>query len=180
LIIIIALGESLIVAASAISAQERSQDLIMVGGLAVIVTCLLWWSYFAWIHEHLEEYFSRKSGGEQARLARDAFSFIHFPLICGIIGIAIGFEKILHHPHDLLSIPVACALGGGYVLFIGFTAASVWRSSNLILLPRLIILILSIVGVALSVGQPPQLALSIISASLVLLIFIEWKKCRHG
>ncbi len=180
LIVIIALGESLIVAASAVSGQERSQDLMIVGGLAVIVTCLLWWSYFAWIHEHLEEYFSRKSGGEQARLARDAYSLMHFPLICGIIGIAVGFEKILEHPHDLLSIQVASALGGGYFLFISFTAASVWKTSKILLLPRLLILFVTMIGIVLSVNHPPQYALSIISISLILLIIIEWKMCRHA
>lgn len=178
LIIIIALGESLIVAATAVSGQERSQDLMLAGGLAVIVTCLLWWSYFSWIHEHMEKYFAKTSGSKQASIARDAYSIIHFPLICGIIGIAVGFEKILHHPHDLLNIPVATALFGGYVLFIGFTAASVWRNSKIILVPRLIILIATSIGFAVAVGSSPQIALGIIALSLILIITFEWKKCR--
>ena len=62
LIVIIALGESLIVAAAAVADQEQTIDLLYVGGLSVIITCLLWWSYFAWISEHLEEYFSKLNG----------------------------------------------------------------------------------------------------------------------
>jgi low temperature requirement protein LtrA len=128
LIIIIALGESLIVAATAISGQKQLSEIMFVGGLAVIITCLLWWSYFSWISEYLEEKFSIRTGSDQAKTGRDAYSFMHFMIICGIIGIAVGFEKILHHPHDPLKASVAIALGIGYMLFIGFSAASVWRT----------------------------------------------------
>jgi len=180
LIVIIALGESLIVAANAVSVQDRSQDLLIVGGLALLVTCLLWWSYFSWINEHLEEHLSKKSGSKQAQLGAVAYSLMHFPLIFGIIGIAVGFEKILTHSNDLLSIPVALTLGGGYLLFVGFTAASVWKTSNLILTPRLLILVVSSIALAFSVGSPTYMALGIIAVSLILVTFIEWKKCRHA
>ena len=179
LIIIIALGESLIVAAIAVGSQERSQEILIVGGLAVLVTCLLWWSYFSWIYEYMEEHFSNLTGSKQTSLARDAYSFLHFPLICGIIGIAVGFEKILGHPHDLLNIPIAAALGGGYIFFAGFTALSVWRLSGLLLIPRIVILTITIIGVAFSVGQPTYLVLSIIAVSLILLILLERKRLRQ-
>lgn len=180
LIVIIALGESLIVAATAFTSQEKTNNLLIVGALAVLVACLLWWSYFAWINEHMEEHLSKKSGVKQAQVGRDAYSFMHFLIIFGIIGIAVGFEKILTHSNDLLSIPVALTLGGGYFLYIGFTAASVWKTSKLILIPRMLILILSSIAIAFSIGQPAYLALGIMAISLTLLVFIEWKKCRHG
>jgi low temperature requirement protein LtrA len=178
LIIIIALGESLIVAATAVSGQERTQDLIFVGGLTVIVTCLLWWSYFAWISEYLEEKFSERKGSDQAKIGRDVYSFMHFLIICGIVGIAVGFEKILHHPYDLLKMPVALALGLGYMLFIGFSIVSVWRINKTILLPRLLILLISLIAIILSIGHTPLMILGIISLSLFLINIIEWKKCR--
>lgn len=180
LIVIIALGESLIVAATAVSGQEHTEELILAGGLAVIVTCLLWWSYFSWISDYLEEKFSKKSGSDQAKTGRDAYSFMHFLIICGIVGIAVGFEKILHHPYDLLKEPVAYALGIGYMLFIGFSLAAVWRTSKVVLLPRLIILIISLIGIVLSVGHSPLLVLGIISTSLILINFIEWNKCHKN
>lgn len=178
LIVIIALGESLIVAAAAVGGQERSQDLMLAGGLAVLVTCLLWWSYFSWISEYLEEKFSKKTGSDQARIGRDVYSFMHFLIICGIIGIAIGFEKILHHPHDPLNMSVSLALGIGFLLFVGFSIAAVWRISNMVLIPRLLILIISLLAIVLSVGHSPLIALGIISIGLTLINFIEWKKCR--
>ena len=177
LIIIIALGESLIVAATAVGGQERSQDLMLAGGLAVIVTCLLWWSYFSWISDYLEEKFSEKSGSDQAMTGRDTYSFMHFLIICGIVGIAVGFEKILHHPHDLLKVPIAFALGIGYMLFIGFSITAVWRTGKMVLLPRLFILLISLLGIVLSVGHSPLIALGIISIGLTIINFIEWKRC---
>lgn len=175
LIIIIALGESLIVAAHAVSSQLRSQEIWLVGLLAVGVTCLLWWSYFAWLHEHLEKQLSGKSGHQQTVHARDAYSFLHFPLICGIIGMAVGFEIILGHPQDALSIPITFALGGGYIFFVGFSAVTVWRMSGELLLPRMGILIISVIGLVFSVGQPPYVALIIIAVSLLVINLLEWR-----
>ena len=105
---------------------------------------------------------------------------MHFPLVCGIIGIAIGFEKILGHPHDPLSLPVAGALGGGVFLFMSFTAASAWKSTGIILMTRLVILVASMVGVFLSIGYNPGLALGIISVSLTMTVVIEWDRCGHS
>ena len=178
LIIIIALGESLIVAASAVAVEDMSADLIVAGGLAVVVTCLLWWSYFSWIREHMEHHLVRKTGPPKAQLGRDAYSFMHYLLVFGIIGIAIGFEKILGHPKDPLTFPVALALEGGIVLFIGFTAAAVWRSSRTILLPRIIILIISIAAFVPAIGHSPSIALGIAVISLLLIVVFEWAKCR--
>jgi len=105
---------------------------------------------------------------------------MHLPLVFGIIGIAVGFEKILTNSQDLLSLPVALTLGGGYVLFVGFTAAAVWKTSKLILIPRLTILFISSIAIAFSVGHSSYMALAIIAASLIMVTFIEWKKCRHS
>jgi low temperature requirement protein LtrA len=92
LIVIIALGESLIVSASAVGESQRSTDLMITGGLAVLVTFLLWWTYFSWINDFLEWHLKDKTGAARARLGRDIYSFLHFPLICGIIGMAVGFQ----------------------------------------------------------------------------------------
>jgi low temperature requirement protein LtrA len=179
LIIIIALGESLIVAGSAISIDSISTDLIIAVGLAVVVTCLLWWSYFGWIREYLEENLNRKTGAEQAQFGRDIYSFLHYLLVCGIIGIAVGFEKILGHPSDALTIPVAVALGTGSILFVGFSAFAVWRAEGKLLIPRLIIIILSTVGIFLSIGQNPNFSLGILMLSLFLIVIVEKPKLKH-
>jgi hypothetical protein len=104
---------------------------------------------------------------------------MHFPLLCGIIGIAIAFESILLHPDIPLSMPVAVCLGGGVILFVGSTAASVWKSSGIVLGPRLIICAAIAVCTYFSTGRPPEFALGLIGASLLLLLIIEWRMCRR-
>ncbi len=180
LIVIIALGESLIVTASAINIEYITGETVVIGLLALILTCLLWWSYFAWIKEHLEEQLMKLSGSAQVILAKDVFSLMHIPLVFGIIGIAIGYEKMLEHTDKALTLPVAIALTGGYFLFLGFTAAAVYRSSKLLLLPRLIIIVVSSVSIYFTIGKPSYYALGILAFSLILVILTEWKKSRHS
>jgi len=177
LIVIIALGELLIVSATSVSNLEVTDNLLIIGALVVLGIGLLWWSYFAWVHEFLEEHLSNKKGSKQARFARDTYSFIHFPLVCGIIGMAIGLEKIFEHPTEMVSKSVAFGLGGGYLLFIGSSVVAVWRAAHMILWPRLLILVISFAAVFLTVGFSNLYLLSMFVVSLLLINVIEWKKC---
>lgn len=178
LIVIIALGELLIVSATSVSNLEVTNNLLIIGGLVVMGIGLLWWSYFAWFHEFLEEQLSNKKGSDQARLARDSYSFIHFPLVCGIIGMAIGFEKIFEYPTEMVSKSIAFALGGGYLLFTGSSVVAVWRAAKVILWPRLLILVLSLAAIFLTVGFSNLYLLTLFSVSLLLMNVLEWRKCH--
>jgi low temperature requirement protein LtrA len=42
----------------------------------------------------------RRRGVERARLARDAYSYLHLPLVAGVVFFAFGLETTLHHPHS--------------------------------------------------------------------------------
>jgi len=178
LIVIIALGESLIVSASAIGEAERSMDLMITGGLAVLVTFVLWWTYFSWINDFLEWHLSNETGSDRVRLGKDVYSLLHVPLIYGIISMAVGFEIILSHPSDPLTLPVAMALGGGVLLFTGSTAAAVWRAGRHPLGPRYVILGISTIIFAFTIGYSPAFALGLIAIILVLIDVLEWRICR--
>ena len=58
LFVIIALGESLIVTGTSVAADERTADLVLVAGAVLIIACLLWWTYFSWLKEAMEEAFA--------------------------------------------------------------------------------------------------------------------------
>ena len=98
LFVIIALGESLIVAAAAVSEEPRTGALVTDVIAALVVACLLWWTYFGWLKEGLEHGLTAAPPSRIGTLARDAFSLGHFPLICGIIAFAVAVEEIVHHP----------------------------------------------------------------------------------
>ena len=106
------------------------------GAVAVLMTCLLWWTYFGWVREVLEEALVAAMDRERARLGRDAYSLWHFPLVSGIIALAVGFEGAFH-PHDYSVTQVAIAVGTGLTLFLVATAGALWRAVGCVLWNRL-------------------------------------------
>jgi low temperature requirement protein LtrA len=79
LFVIIALGETLIISASAATEEFSNIYLLAVSSLAVGITCCLWWMYFFRAKEKLEHAMQSKSGIDRSRLARDTYSLLHFP-----------------------------------------------------------------------------------------------------
>lgn len=128
LIVIIALGETLIVAAAGLVDATRTPAVVATGVLAVAVTCGLWWSYFRHAREALEHALVACKGSLRSRLARDAFSVLHFPMLCGVVAIAAATEAALAHPEEVLAADLRAALGVGAVFFVCGTAAAMWRA----------------------------------------------------
>jgi low temperature requirement protein LtrA len=173
LFVIIALGESLVVAAAVVVGAERSIELVGVAIGAVAVTCLLWWTYFGWFNEGLEERMAALSGKAQSTLARDTYSLMHFPLIAGIVGVAVGFEEMIAHPDEPLARPVLLALAAGVGLFLGASVLAWARAWGQVLWWRLAILVLLYPALALTAGTPPAIALAFIVLTLGALVAVE-------
>jgi low temperature requirement protein LtrA len=119
LFVIIALGESLIVAASGLTVESWPASLVMAAIAAVAVTGAMWWTYFASAKDRLEHALKSVRGNAQSSLARDAFSVIHFPMMCGVIGYAAVVEEILAHPAAPVELPGRVLLATSLVLFVG-------------------------------------------------------------
>ena len=177
LIVIIALGESLIVSGSAL-VPDATPALMVTGSMAVLMTCLLWWTYFGWVREVLETELVQRSGRARATLGRDAFTFWHFPLVCGIIALAVGFEAALH-PTDFTLTQTAAAVGVGLTLFLVSTAGALWRARRCILWNRLIVLALTLGALALATESSLNRLLGVGCAGLVLIIGIEQVTVRR-
>ena len=177
LIIIIALGESLIVAGSALTTDSPNSTMVA-GGLAVFLTCLLWWTYFGWVREVMEERLIQEPQNSRAPLARDAYSFWHFPLVSRIIAMAVGFEAALH-PDDYTLAQTALAVGLGLTLFLTSTAGALHRSVGCVLWNRLIVLAITLGGLALSISSSPQQILLVACAGLVAIVGIEQVTVRR-
>ena len=79
LFVIIAIGESLIVAGTAVAGDERSWALASAAVVTIVVASLLWWTYFGWLKEALEHRYAAAPLERLGPLARDAFSLAHFP-----------------------------------------------------------------------------------------------------
>ena len=170
---IIALGESLIVAATAISGEARTAALMGDVVAALAVVCLLWWSYFGWLKEAIERGLAAAEPSRLGLLARDAFSVGHFPLVCGIIGFSVAVEEIVHHPATAAPGEVVAALGVGVGLFVGASAFAYWRTCGHVLGTRLAILALTEVVLVLVSGADPVWLLTVVAVGMLAIVAVE-------
>ncbi len=131
LIVIIALGESLIVAAAGlVSAGGLDGEMLKVGVLAVTVSCALWWTYFSVTMPRMEHGLIERSGYARSIYARDVYSLSHFPMMLGIIAYAVGLEAAIHDPTHALASGGRAAMAIGLALFLVGPAFGLWRASG--------------------------------------------------
>jgi low temperature requirement protein LtrA len=116
LIVIIALGES-IVAIGAGLEGEIDGGVLVAAALGLTVACGLWWAYFDVIALVAEGRFRQAEGDERARMARDAYSYLHLPMIAGIVLVALGLKKTIGDVDKPLDTVPAVALFGGIALY---------------------------------------------------------------
>lgn len=173
LFVIIALGETLIVAAGGLAGAAWTGTTITVAMLAVATSCALWWTYFPNSKPTLEEALAKQTGVTQATMARDVFSLMHFPMLCGVIAYAVAIEAIVTHPTDPLSFGGRLALALGLVLFVGGMAAAMWRATCGRLVPRVLIVTVTGLLVVVVGGVPPLASLAIAFAGVAAIALIE-------
>lgn len=106
--------------------------------LGLLVSAGLWRLYFRQLAETVEHRLTTLTGDDRTRLARDAYTFLHLPLVAGIVITALGMKKALTQIADTghydLTEPlhgvVAWALPGGAGVFLLASAALLFRTTN--------------------------------------------------
>jgi low temperature requirement protein LtrA len=169
LFVILALGESLIVAGAGLTGAERTTQTVAVAILAVAVTCGLWWSYFVTAKPLLDQAIRRRDQAARAHLARDGYSIGHFVVVFGVVLVAVAVEEAVAHPHEALPAGGSLALAGGVVGFVGGTAAVLRRGGYALSGRRLVILGAVAAGVWLTHGAPVTWSLLVVALGLLLL-----------
>jgi len=118
LVIILALGES-IVALGAASHLELTAGEVTAAVLGIGLAAALWWTYFDVVALiNARRLMMAKEGREQNVLARDSYSYLHFPMVAGIVLAAFGLEETLAHVDDPLEAVAAFALLGGVAIYL--------------------------------------------------------------
>jgi low temperature requirement protein LtrA len=123
LIFIIALGES-IVAIGVGAGADVDAGVVAAATLGIAVAAALWWLYFDVVALVAERRLSRAAQGrEQNNLARDSYSYLHFPMVAGVVLLALGLKKTLSGVDDPLEVvPATAALGGTAVYLLAHVA----------------------------------------------------------
>jgi low temperature requirement protein LtrA len=173
LFVIIAIGESLIIAGTAVANDERTIALASAAVATILVATLLWWSYFGWLKEALEEAYAAAPPERNGPLARDAFSLAHFPLIAGIVGFAVAIEEIGAHPDEPASAAVLASLGIGVSLFVASSALSLRLCGGPLLTARLAFLGVMLIGLVVVAPFGPVWPLLVVAAALLGIVVVE-------
>jgi low temperature requirement protein LtrA len=179
LIIIIALGES-IVAIGAGAGVELETGEVIAGMLAIAAVAALWWAYFDIVALVAERRLVEAPDGEQAPLARDSYSYLHFPMIAGIVLLAVGLKKTeLEVSEPLKTIP-AIALCGGVALYLLGHIAFRLRNVGTLNKHRSVatVAVLALIPLALEVDA--LIAVAAVTAVLIILIAYEAIRFREA
>ena len=116
--IIIALGESIVVSGATFADLAWTTETIGAFASALVGSIAMWWIYFHRGAEAGSEQISNSS--EPGRLARLAYTYLHMPIVAGIILSAVADDLVLTHPADHSDAKtVLCAIGGPLLFLIG-------------------------------------------------------------
>ena len=176
LIVIIALGESVVAVGAGVTPSEGGRlggGVLAAGAAATALVVALWWLYFDVVALAAAQRLERSQGDERIRLARDSYSYLHLPMVAGIVLIALGLKETLGDVGAPLALVPAAALLGGTALYLLGHVAFRLRNVRTLSTQRLVValVLLALVPVALEV--PALTAVLGVTALLVGLIAYE-------
>lgn len=139
LILIIALGESIVAIGVGLGSLELDAGVVLSAGLGIAVAAALWWLYFDVVALVAERRLHNAAPGrERNEIARDSYSYLHFPMIAGIVLMALGFKKTIGHVDDPLETVPAVAMLGGAALYLLAHVAFRWRNIHTVNVQRIV------------------------------------------
>jgi low temperature requirement protein LtrA len=186
-IVIIALGES-VVAIGVGAKATIDAGVVVAGVLGVIVAAALWWVYFdVTAIVAARRLADATEGHERNGIARDSYSYLHFPMVAGIALIAVGLKRAIVHVDEPLGIVSATALLGGAALYLLGHVAFRWRNMHTLSGRRLVCALVLLALLPAGARLSALLTLGILTALLSALIAYEAirysdsrERIRHG
>jgi low temperature requirement protein LtrA len=173
LIVLIAIGESIV--AIGVGAQAGiDAGVVLAAALGTVVAAAFWWLYFDVVALAAERRLSSAAPGrEQNAMARDSFSYLHFPMVAGIALVAVGMKKTLAHVEDPLKLVPAAAMLGGTAIYLIAHVAFRLRNIGTLNKQRLVTAVVLVLLLPAAVALPSLATLAILAALLVALITYE-------
>jgi low temperature requirement protein LtrA len=189
LIIIIAIGESIVAIGVGAAGVTLDAGVIAAALLGITVAACLWWSYFDWVIFVAQARLAEATGPRRAALARDAYSYLHLPMVAGIVLFAFGLKTTLPDVAGSLRTVPALALVGGIALYLVAHVALRLRIGGGMGRGRPVATVLMLAFLPVATHVPALVALGIVAAVCVSLIVYEvlrhrearaWIRSRRG
>jgi low temperature requirement protein LtrA len=180
LIIIVALGES-IVALGVGADVGLTVGVTAAAVLGIALVCELWWIYFDIVAiANVRRLVRAPVGREQNELARDVYSYLHFPLVAGIVLSAFGLHEALAHAEDpLKEVPAFGLLGGVGIYLLGHVLVR-WRGVHTLNRQRLLLGLAMFALISVALELPAVATLGIVTALLAVMIVYETRSYGEG
>ncbi len=173
LILIIALGESIV--AIGVGAEGGvDAGVVAAAVIGTAVAAAIWWLYFDIVALVAERRLANATPGrEQNEIARDSFSYLHFPMVAGIVLLALGLKKTLEHTDDPLKLVPAVALLGGVALYLLAHVAFRWRNVHRLSVQRVLCAAVLVAFLPLAVEVDALVSVAFVAVALPVLIVYE-------
>jgi low temperature requirement protein LtrA len=177
LIVIIALGESIVAIGIGAAGIELGPAVVLAAIFGIVLACALWWAYFDVVAVVARRKLVEVRGHERARLARDAFSYLHLPMFAGIVLVALGLKKVLAHVSDPLATVPAVALCGGVALYLLSHDAIRYRSVRSVNSRR--VLAAAVAAALIPAATRVDAVVSVALVAAVCVALIAYETLRH-
>jgi len=181
LIVIIAIGESLV----AIGLGERRVGLTtgvtVAAVLGFVVATSFWLAYFDFFPIRGQQLLSDRTGVQRTALARDIYTYLHLPMVTGIVLFAFSMKTTLAHVGDELDAIPAVGLCGGPALYLLAYVALRVRITRTVSRGRLVAALACVALIPVAMSVPALVALALVAAVWVALHAYEiiwWREAR--
>jgi low temperature requirement protein LtrA len=179
LIVIIALGESIVALGVGAAGLPLDTGLVVTALLGMVVVSALWWTYFDFFTIVGERVLTEATGAARAALARDLYSYLHLPLVAGIVLFALGLKKTLENYEDALGTVPAIGLCAGLALYMLVYTAMRLRVARRLSRGRLLAAVALAALVPVAVEVPALAALALAATVCITLIAYEVIRFRE-
>ncbi|TDD70078.1 low temperature requirement protein A [Jiangella aurantiaca] len=176
LFIIIALGESIVLTGATAAGAGMSGEVGLALGLSFLGSVALWWLYFSGASPLIARRMRNSRTEDVGALGRDIYTYLHLPIVAGIVLTAVGDELVVAHPDYDLEVAGALAVLGGPALFLlGLIACGV-RIRHRIGWPAVVAVVLLLAGVPVMAGQSGLVASAFVLVVLGTLAVAEHRR----
>jgi len=180
LIIIIALGES-IVAIGVGAHATLTWGIAAAAVLGIALSAAMWWLYFDVVAlVSRRRLIDSEEGRIRNELARDSYSYLHFPMVAGIVLVALGLKTTIGHVDESLGTVPAFALLGGVSAYLLGLASFRFRHVRTLNRRRLATAILLFALLPLATHIPALATLAMVTAVLAVVIAYETRSYGEG